>query len=138
MNHMKQIAEMLGVELGEEFKVRYKGSGEVDDEIIKINEDGLHVKGYENAAIYILEDLLLKKLIDGSLEVVKLPWKPKNREKYWYVNTLGYIHSDIFDSYTVDLLWYKAGRVYRTYEEAKAHLEEDKRYWDEIEKELME
>lgn len=140
MNHMKQVAEMLGVELGEEFKVRYKDSDEVeiDDKIIKINEDGLRIKGYENVVAYALENLLLRGLIDGSLEVVKLPWKPKNREKYWCVNTLGYIHSNIFDSYTVNLLWYKAGRMYRTYEEAKAHLEEDKRYWDEIEKELME
>ena len=106
MNHMKQVAEMLGVELGEEFKFRYKDSGEVDDKIIKINEDGLHVKGYENVSTYIFGDLLLKKLIDGSLEVVRLPWKPKNKEKYWYVDVFGRIHSNIFDSYTVDPVSY--------------------------------
>lgn len=35
MNHMKQIARMLGVEIGEEFKL--KGS----DDIYRFSEDGL-------------------------------------------------------------------------------------------------
>ena len=65
MNYMKQIAELLGVELGEEFKIRFRNSIDAEDDAL-----------------------------------------------------------------------YKLGKLYRTREEAEAHAEEDKAYWDEIRKEL--
>lgn len=64
-NLIPQIAKMLGVELGEEFKI---GNNSVR---FWFDLDGLHSEEFEIA------DLTLYRLACGKAEIVKLPWKPK-------------------------------------------------------------
>lgn len=78
-NLIPEIAKMLGVEVGEEFKV--KG----DDELTYIfTDDGLKVTfagGIEIAQTSINSDFVA--LVMGKDEIVKLPWKPKKGEDYY-------------------------------------------------------
>lgn len=135
MNYMKQIAKMLGVELGEEFKVRStKHTQNVNSEIFVFTKVGITTDdGITRNDILI--DLLL-----GVLEIVKLPWKPKDGDHYWYVEYdegCALCRTTWSDS-SYDLALYKLGKLYRTREEAEAQAEEDKAYWDEVRKEIEE
>lgn len=79
-NLIPEIAKLLGVEVGEEFKV--KGD---DDELTYIfTDDGLKVTfagGIEIAQTSINSDFVA--LVMGKDEIVKLPWKPKKGEDYY-------------------------------------------------------
>lgn len=123
-NLIPQIAKMLGVEIGEEFKI--KG----DDELMvyRFDSDGLkltHDSGTEIATIYA--NVAFVGLVNGKDEIIKLPWKPKKGEKYW-----GFWYSQLNDAWLVilytwgnnpeDFAFYKAGWVFHTKKEAKAAL----------------
>ena len=68
-NLIPQIAQMLGVELGEEFNV--KGAKGADSTIFWFDLDGLHTGTCEMA------DVTLWQLVLGNETIVKLPWEPK-------------------------------------------------------------
>lgn len=119
-NLIPEIAQMLGVEIGEEFKV--KG----DDETTYIfTDDGLKLT-YDGGIgiVEISSDAAFAALVNGKDEIVELPWKPKKGEKYW-----GFWYSSVNDAWLVllytwgnnpaDFALYKAGWVYRTKEEAE-------------------
>lgn len=131
MNYMSKIAEILGVELGEEFKVRStKYTQNVNSEIFVFTKVGITTDdGITRNDILI--DLLL-----GVLEIVKPPWKPKGGDSYWYYSEFYILEKSVWDGALFDLALYKLGKLYRTREEAEAHAEEDKAYWDEVRKEL--
>lgn len=78
-NLIPQIAKMLGVELGEEFKI--KGDNELT---YQFTDDGLkltHNSGIELALISA--NVAFVDLVNGKDEIVKLPWKPKEEEHYY-------------------------------------------------------
>ena len=132
MNYMNQVADLLGVEINEEFKVRStKFPQNVNSEIFVLTIGGMTTDdGITRNDILI--DLLL-----GVLEIVKLPWKPKHMEHYWSVTAKGSILEDCFSARNMYCLALcKLGKVYRTKEEAEAHAEEDKVYWENIRKEI--
>lgn len=135
MNHMKQVAEMLGVELGEKFKIRFHCSIDAEDETYFLKEDyGL----CDITGDHIRNDYL-GALLTGRCKIVKLPWKPKDRSDCFYIKAKGGIVPTVFDiMFPYDLAMYKLGKLYRTREEAEAHAEEDKAYWNEVRKELEE
>lgn len=113
-NLIPKIAELLGLELGEKFKIK----GDV----------GTYEFGLEGLwGDYGTDAEALEAILCGSAEIVKLPWKPKEGEKYW-----GFWYSSLNDAWIVllytwgnnpaDFAFYKAGWVYRTKEEAQAAL----------------
>lgn len=126
-NLIPEIAKMLGVELGEEFKV--KGD---DDGLTYVFTDGdLKVTfgdGIELSHISINSAFVA--LVTGKDEIVKLPWKPKKEERCWYIITDP--DCDNKESLiAVEDWWYgsfdeqialKAGVVFRTREEAQKAL----------------
>nr|DAT93286.1 MAG TPA: hypothetical protein [Caudoviricetes sp.] len=122
-NLIPEIAKMLGVELGEEFKVKgYEGmTYTLTDDGLKLTYDG----GIEIP--YIFTNLALVALVKGKDEIVKLPWKPKEGESYW---TFILYDCDIrlgieprkWTNDMFDFAFLKAGWIYRTYEEAEAAL----------------
>lgn len=129
MNYMKEIARMLGVELREEFKIEV--GGEALDDRYKITEDGL-IKENE-----IGTHMVLGMLLSGSVKLIKIPRKPKDGEKIWFVTTDGAVADACFHSgYTRDLSLYKLGKLYHTEAEAESHIAEDKAFWDKVRKEL--
>ena len=135
MNHMKEIARMLGVELGEEFKVKCQ-DGELSGKFCII-DDGLYERCKDGTSL--VNSALLRDLLIGRCEIIKLPRKPTEGTLVYFTGVDGKIRLDNFiPSRRVDLLMYKAGMVHRTQAEAEAHKEEDKAFWDEIRKELEE
>ena len=124
-NLIPEIARMLGVEIGEEFKIKGKGKEEFT---YRFDSDGLkvtHDSGIELAKI--VANVALVDLVNGKDEIVKLPWRPKEGEKYW-----GFWYSQLNDAWLVvlytwsnnpeDFAFYKAGWVFHTKKEAKAAL----------------
>ena len=120
-NLIPEIAKLLGVEVGEEFKV--KGD---DETTYSFTDDGL--KLIYNGGIGIAEissDAAFVDLVNGKDEIVKLPWKPKKGEDYW-----GFLYSQLNDAWLIalytwsnspeDFAFHKAGWVFHTKKEAKA------------------
>ena len=122
-NLIPEIARMLGVELGEEFKVEG-----VADKTYKFIIDELIVCGEKNANHgYVSANVMLGSLLAGKVEIVKLPWKPKQDETFY---TFG-IHATENKWVVVSVKWwdnvknlalYKIGWIYRSQAEAEAAL----------------
>lgn len=122
-NLIPEIAKMLGVELGEAFKV--KGDNEMTYRFTNAGLKLTHDSGIEIAEISA--DVAFAALVKGTDEIVKLPWRPKEGEKYW-----GFLYSQRNDAWLLclytwgnnpeDCAFYKAGWVFHTKEEAKAAL----------------
>ena len=113
-NYMQDVARMLGVELGEEFKI--DGS----NLIYKFFENGLCCKcdGAWLPAKYQFLDL-----IKGELEIVKLPWQPKKGDKYY--RPYAYFKCadvSLWEGYSLDFALKEAGMIFRTKEECEAAL----------------
>lgn len=78
-NLMTEICKNLNIELGEEFKVDIYG-----DRIFRITESGVwEKKSGDDDYIWEEQLVVLRELLIGDIQIVKLPWKPKRREKYW-------------------------------------------------------
>lgn len=82
-NHIAEVARMLGVEIGEPFKIaddthddcqRYHRFTESAG--IEISDDGVEWK--------MTGTMILKFLLMGDVRIVKLPWKPRENERYYY------------------------------------------------------
>lgn len=105
MNKMKEVAQLLGVEIGEEFGVKGKAFN-----YHLGNESLFDEQGNSYPA-------LLVNLINGKTEIVKLPFKPKNGEIYWtpYNNNKGFFSGDdIWVGKSSDYLRYHNGLVFKT------------------------
>lgn len=120
-NLIPQIAQMLGVELGEEFKV--KG----DDETTYIfTDDGLKLT-YDGGIgiVEISSDVAFAALVKGTDEIVKLPWKPKKGDVYFTFELLGgkwVVRSFWWGGFPNEYALLDKGWAYRTCEEAEAAL----------------
>lgn len=131
MNYYKKIAEMLGVELGEEFNLKQNKTKNIIRPRYKITqEEGLMCStgGEEwNRSSSLLA------IFSGAYSIVKLPWKPKKVETYWYYSE---VFQHAFASEWIgslcDLLYWKSGNLFKTKKEAN-----EKGYvlWKEFEKE---
>lgn len=123
-NLIPQIAQMLGVELGEKFKIK----GENELMTYSFNSDGLQVTYGDGIEIpYISTNLALVALVKGEEEIIKLSWKPKLNERYWtFMSSLEggklYVLNYMWDNSVIDVALHKVGWVFRTCEEAQAAL----------------
>ena len=121
MNYYKKFAEMLGLELGQEFVLTDVDGNRKDKYTYKITEDGLLYKSPTfNWSISSLGTI--GKLLDGDVKAVPKKWKPKKGDIYSY-----YINSTYFDGINsrrwtdedLDLLLWKSGNCFKTEEEAE-------------------
>lgn len=126
-NLLPEIAKMLDVEMYEKFKIE----GMSSDLVFRIGVDGLEMERFDYAEddrIWVtLASCNFVDLLTGKAKIVKLPWKPKEGETYW---TFILYDSDIrlgiephkwLDD-IFDFAFFKAGWIYRSYEEAEAAL----------------
>lgn len=129
-NLVPEVCKLLGVEVGEGFKIKDVRSGYITNVNYLIDEDGRVNVLDDDDGGRICATLSLDKFLTGDYEIVKLPWKPKDGEKYWafevYCNesttpcyTVGY---SIWMGAMIDFARLKAGWVYRTREEAETAL----------------
>lgn len=121
MNYYKKFAEMLGLELEQEFVLTDVEGNRKDKYTYKITEDGLLYKSPTfNWAISSLGTI--GKLLDGDVKAVPKPWKPKKGDNYsYYINSTYFegINSCMWTDECLDLLHWKVGNCFKTEEEAK-------------------
>lgn len=122
-NLMPQIAQMLGVELNEEFKIK----GAADWMLFHFEEHGLRVRNVDEKVELSdgVDSALFERLLGGYLEIIKLPWKPKMYEEYWTFGKLGkkwIVGTLSWKKLPYEILLFDKGWVYRTRAEAAAAL----------------
>ena len=114
MNYYKQIAEMLGLELEQEFVITDLDGKRKDTITYKFTEDGLFSKVNNlSAKVTLILDLLLT----GNCKAVPKPWKPKYGEQYWsYSTKINGTCCNTFWEFTKDYAMWKSGNCFRTEE----------------------
>ena len=117
MNYYKQIAEMLGLELEQEFVMTDLDGKRKDTITYKFTEDGLFSKANDlSAKVTLILDLLLT----GKYKAVPKPWKPKNGDAYWrYRPQVGNASLSAWLDDGIDFCRWKSGNCFRTKEEAE-------------------
>ena len=117
MNYYKQIAEMLGVELEEEFKLKPFCLEQPWNCLYRFSTDGLENK-YSDLSWVKCEKGAIGNILIGQTEVIKIPWKPKCKDEFYYYGVLG-AEKTIWRGSTFDFYRWKAGNCFRTREEAE-------------------
>ena len=114
MNHMAEIAKMLGVELGEEFECSngYK---------YILREDGIFESKYIDGFSTNKFASALVALLNGEIVIKHKPWKPKYGEEFYFVEKNGNIGNYQYYGITYIENFYKLGNCYRTRAEAEAN-----------------
>lgn len=117
MNYYKQIAEMLGLELEQEFVLTDDDGNRENKYTYKFTEDGLFSKANDlSGKVTLMLDLLLS----GKYKAVPKPWKPKKGDEYWRcISKCGFVSSTIWLDDVMDICRWKSGNCFRTEEEAK-------------------
>lgn len=116
-NYMADVANLLGVEIGEEFEIdRFNGIYVLDDDGLFPAEGGLN------------QFMLLTCLLTGEFNVKKKSWKPETDECFCYMDHNGICRSYGWDNNAHSLNYYKIGNCYHTPEEA----EENRDKWVEF------
>ena len=126
-NHMAEVAQMLGVELEEVFKVTDDDSGKyhnyykfTEKKGIEVSED--NVKWEADTA----GTLVLKWLLIGVARIIKLPWRPSRGDVYYMpsVTSIGKYIKLFWTGSRNDEGSYQQGLVLRTKKEAVELAEE--------------
>lgn len=120
MNYYKQFAEMLGLELEQEF-VLTDVDGKIKDwYTYKITENGIFYKSKISEDWFEDKPIVVEELLNGCIKAVAKPWKPKKGEKYWYYsNYIDETYSSICMDGSFDLLLWKVGNCFKTRDEAE-------------------
>lgn len=120
MNYWKQFAEMLGLELEQEFRLVNTDGTKVDNDLYIIREDGLFYKKRKDGVWLSEPSTTLSSLLQGLCKVVPKPWKPKYGEQYWsYSTKINGTCCNTFWELIEDYAMWKSGNCFRTEEEAK-------------------
>lgn len=121
MNYWKQFAEMLGLELEQEFSLVRPDGKQENENTYKIIEDGIYYKSERHSAWWAPSAEILEFLLMGDIKAVPKPWKPKEGKEYWYYSEAWKQGiSTKWESGIQDLFFWKAGNCFRTKEEADA------------------
>ena len=127
MNLIPKICELLGVEIGEEFDlcngmdscIRMGCIYKFSDACLMFADEG------DECCFGVASDKTLRCILNGSLKIIKLPFKPKDGESYWLVR---WGHNQCIDigygTWTSDDIDYRhlyCGNCFRTRSEAAAH-----------------
>ena len=135
MNKWKEFAEMLGLELEQDFVLTDVDGNRKDKYTYKITEDGLLYKSPTfNWSISSLGTI--GNLLNGDYKALPKTWKPEKGDIFWsYLYGLERANSTKWDCGTYDLLLWKAGNCFKTREEAEA---KGKEIMEQIQKEYEE
>ena len=136
MNYYKQFAEMLGLELEQEFRLVNPDGTKVDNDLYKIREDGLFYKKRKNGVWLPEPSTTLSSLLQGLCKVVPKPWKPKKGDEYWsYSVKSSQACCGMFGEYVKDYACWKLGNCFKTSEEAET---KGKEIMEQLQKEYEE
>ena len=122
-NLIPEICKMLGVELGEEFKIKgYNGV------TYRFANDGLRLTHDDGSRKFdTTANMALIDLLSGIAEIVKLPWKPRKDDDYYTFSFGGLSEEWVvvkqqWDAHPYERALFDKGWVYRSKEEAEAAL----------------
>lgn len=120
MSYMKEVAKILGVELGERFRLYG-----LLRPLYYLDEDGLKAVGQVG---HFYDEL--GRIMCGAKKIEKIPWTPKEGEPYWYINAGGKLIQKMpyVSSYLTDVLNVRLGNCFKTEEEAKENADNWLRY----------
>lgn len=136
MNYYKQFAEMLGIELEQEFNLTAADGTKVDNDLYKITENGLFYKKRKDGVWLTEPSTTLSSLLQGLCKAVPKPWKPSEGYKYWWYSIAwNQAIDNEFNSSIGDLLHWKVGNCFKTKEEAET---KGKEIIEQIQKEYEE
>lgn len=138
MNYYKQFAEMLGLELGQEFNITSADGERTSPLLYKIMEGGIFSRGAKDADGFwgLEQSYVIASLLIGALKAVPNPWKPKINERYLrYEPHNGDTAWSIWRDDGVDFCRWKCGNCFRTEEEART---KGKEIMEQIQKEYEE
>lgn len=117
-NLIPEIAKMLGLQLGEAFKV--KGDNELT---YRFDSAGLKITHYSGIEIAeISANVAFVDLVNGKDEIIKLHYRPDYRQMYWTFGLKDGIWVVVpreWEDYPAEILLADKGWTYRTREEAK-------------------
>lgn len=125
-NYMQQIADMLGVELGEVFYVSWEGNSNSKQKFA-LSDDGLYQIAYVGLEeeFGAMSNRILMRILTGEAKVIKRPWKPDVNGDYYKVYKFNdekvYVeHVRWFGTgNSENLADWKIGNCFETEEEAK-------------------
>ena len=126
-NYMAEVAKLLGVELGESFKITSDTQGDypgdyqnyyrfTENNCFETSADGVEWKT-------TIAAVLLKHILMGDIRIVKLPWKPTNEGEWYYTPALDKesgCYTVYWENDDTDKRRYRRGLVFKTREEAIA------------------
>ena len=136
MNYYKQFAEILGLELEQEFVLTDDDGNRKDRYTYKITEEGIFYKSKISNYWVIDETGLVEELLNGIIKAVPKPWKPKKGDKYWYYSDTCKLAICVYWEDTArDLSFWKLGNCFKTREEAET---KGKEIMEQIQKEYEE
>ena len=128
MNLIPKIAEMLGVEIGEEFDLCNGMDSSIRMGCIyKFSNDCLMCADEDDKDCFgVASDKTLRCILNGSLKIIKLPFEPKDREKYWTAYWKGIVDMpcalyEIWCGDSIDFANKVSGNCFRTEAEAEKH-----------------
>ncbi len=108
MNYMPKVLEMLGVGVGEKFNIK----DVLNNNPFSFNDEFRLVGNYGHE-----ETILLKLILNGEMEIEKLPWKPKEGDLYHCVLHNNTVVFHIWSLKWYDYYCYNSGNCFRTAEE---------------------
>ena len=115
-NHMKEVSNMLGVELGERFQV-FDSVGREYPCKFYFTEKDIMIDGTDNCA----DTNMLKLLVCGIYTIKHQPWMPNCTDTYYSVGADGYVEFNYWECDTIDLNYYKLGNCYPSPQKAEAN-----------------
>lgn len=122
-NYMKEVAKMLGVEIGEAFvcdngfTYMFTEKGVVSSPCVI---RGVHIDGDSEEKHHVN---VLMALLNGECTIVPKPWKPNYNERYYSIGPGGALEPGTWMNDFLDVALYKLGNCYRTVEDAEANKE---------------
>lgn len=122
-NYMAEVAKLLGVEIGEEFRTdKHIGPFMLTD-IGIVTEDEAPRK-----------DSLLRKLLTGEQKVIKYKDIPSYGSQFWYIAKNGNIYTELWEGTTFNFVLNKIGNCYKTKRDAEANRDKWSRFYasDEV------
>lgn len=114
MNYMPEVLKMLGVEVGERFNIVDQSCNPY------LFDEGYNLIDME----YYTRNGLIRGLIIGDLKIEKLPWKPKEGERYQSVLENGKIKACEWQGSDVGYYRYNAGNCFKLSEEITPEIKE--------------
>lgn len=136
MNYWKKFAEMLGLELEQEFELIDQDSKIKYRDTYKVTENGIYYKSGKEDDWLDEPSNTVDELLSGEYEIVPKPWKPKKGDTCWYYS-IGWKRaiSLTWEGETIDSCLWECGNCFRTEEKARI---KGKEIMEKIQKEFEE